>query len=112
MANKYGARKVRLDGHWFDSKREAKYYRLYKHMLECGEIEELKLQPKFELQEHFRDSEGHMERAITYKADFSFCYPDGQKVVVEVKGFRTRDYLIRRKLFKYKYRDILFLEVH
>ena len=43
MANKYGARKVRLGGHWFDSKREAKYYRLYKEMLERGEYEKISL---------------------------------------------------------------------
>jgi hypothetical protein len=37
--------------------------------------------------------------------------PDGSKKVVEVKGFRTRDYMLRRKLFEWQYSEYEFLEV-
>ena len=40
-------------------------------------------------------------------------YADGRNEVIEVKGVRTRDYLLRKKLFLYKMRDenIVFREV-
>ena len=40
-------------------------------------------------------------------------YADGRNEVIEVKGVRTRDYQLRKKLFLYAMRetDILFREV-
>jgi hypothetical protein len=40
-------------------------------------------------------------------------YDDGRREVIEVKGMRTRDYLLRRKLFLHMMRDknIIFREV-
>ena len=38
MANKYGAKKIEIDGHVFPSKRESDYYLTYKDMLKNGEI--------------------------------------------------------------------------
>lgn len=40
-------------------------------------------------------------------------YADGRHEVIEVKGMRTRDYLLRKKLFLYMMRetDIIFREV-
>ena len=112
MANKYGAKKVEIDGHVFDSKREAWWYSVYKNDLNNGDIAKLQLQPQFELQPHFRDSGGKMERAIKYTPDFLLTYPSGRRLAVEVKGFKTRDYILRRKMFKFKYRDkIDFVEV-
>lgn len=49
--------------------------------------------------------------AIKYVADFVVHYPDGLQVVVDTKGFRTKDYLLKRKMLLYKYPDILFEEV-
>jgi len=41
-----------------------------------------------------------------------FVYEENGKTVVEdVKGVRTRDYILKRKLFKYNYPDIQFREV-
>lgn len=112
MANKYGAKKIEIDGHVFDSKRESEYYTKYKKMVDNGLLASVELQPKFELQEHFRDDGGKMERAINYTADFLLTAPDGAQTVVEVKGFKTRDYILRRKMFKYKFRDkYKFVEV-
>lgn len=33
------------------------------------------------------------------------------KFIAEVKGFRTRDYVLRRKMFEYKYPQYEFEEV-
>lgn len=40
-------------------------------------------------------------------------FADGHSEVIEVKGVRTRDYLLRKKLFLYAMRDtdIIFREV-
>ena len=40
-------------------------------------------------------------------------FADGHSEVIEVKGMRTRDYLLRKKLFLYKMRkeNIIFREV-
>ena len=38
------------------------------------------------------------ERACHYVADFRVEYADGRKEVIDVKGFKTADYIIKRKL--------------
>jgi hypothetical protein len=110
--NKYGAKKIEIDGHVFPSKRESEYYLVYKDMLNRGEIVNLELQPKFTLIPPFTNWEGKKIRPCHYTADFLLTYPDGRQRVIEVKGFRTRDYQLRRKLFEYKFREYDFEEVH
>ena len=109
--NKYGAKSVTIDGHKFPSKREAEYYLLFKSMLQSGKITTLQLQPRFELIPAYTNNAGKKVRPCHYTADFLLTYPDGRKKVIEVKGYRTRDYQLRRKLFEYQYREYLFEEV-
>jgi hypothetical protein len=111
MANKYGAKKIEIDGHVFPSKRESQYYLLYRDMLQRGEIKDLQLQPRFELIPSFTNWAGKKCRPCHYTADFLLTYPDGRQRVIEVKGFRTRDYQLRRKMFEYEYRKYEFEEV-
>jgi hypothetical protein len=111
MANKYGAKKIEIDGHVFPSKREAEYYLTYRDMLARGEIINLELQPRFILIPAYTNHAGKKVRPCHYTADFLLTYPDGTQKVVEVKGFRTRDYLLRRKLFEWQYREYAFEEV-
>lgn len=110
--NKYNARKTVMCGHTFDSKREAEVYDLLSRK-QHGEILRIGLQPSYTLLEGFRDNTGKKQRAITYTADFFVTYADGHSEVVEVKGVRTRDYLLRKKLFLHMMRetDIIFREV-
>jgi len=111
--NKYNARKTTVCGHTFDSKREAEIYLDLLSRKQHGEILRIGLQPSYTLLEGFRDNQGNKQRAITYTADFFVTYADGRHEVIEVKGGRTRDYLLRKKLFLYAMRetDILFREV-
>lgn len=95
---KYGNRKVMLDGHSFDSKREARRYAELVLLQKAGLISELALQPAFELIPKQRRADGKAERACTYVADFSYLGEDGQLVVEDAKGVRTPDYVIKRKL--------------
>ena len=108
--NKYHAHKFTVYGITFDSRREAAEYLKYRDMLNKGEIMKLELQPEFELLPTFK-SFGKTQRGVKYTPDFLLTYPDGRKVAVEVKGYRTTDYILRAKMFRWKYKDIELLEV-
>jgi len=107
--SKYNAVKTEIDGITFDSKIESKRFANLKLLERAGVIENLKLQPRFLLQEGFTYN-GHKERKIEYVADFQY-ERDGQTIVEDVKGQRTEVYKLKRKLFLYKYKDIVFREV-
>ena len=111
--NKYNARKTVMCGHMFDSKREAEVYLELLAQKQAGEIVRIGFQPSYTLLEGFRDNTGKKQRPITYTADFFVAYADGRNEVIEVKGMRTRDYLLRKKLFLHMMRetDIIFREV-
>ena len=113
-ANKYNARKTTVCGHTFDSRREAEIYLDLLSRKQHGEIIRIGLQPSYTLLEGFRDNQGNKQRAITYTADFFVTYADGRNEVIEVKGVRTRDYQLRKKLFLHMMRetDIVFREVN
>jgi hypothetical protein len=103
--SKYKAKKTEIDGITFDSKAEAKRYQELKLIERAGQIKHLSLQPRFMLQEGFINIHtGKKERAIEYVADF--IYNEGSETIVEdVKGMKTSDYKIKRKLFIQKYQD-------
>lgn len=111
--NKYNARKTVMCGHVFDSKREAEIYLDLLSRKQHGEIIRIGLQPSYTLLAGFKDNTGKNQKPITYTADFFVTYADGHSEVIEVKGVRTRDYLLRKKLFLHMMRetDIIFREV-
>lgn len=93
---KYKAKKVQVDGITFDSKREARRYCELRLLERAGEIRELELQKKYEL----IPKQGK-ERAVHYIADFVYKDKSGAEIVEDTKGFRTPDYVIKRKLMKW-----------
>lgn len=106
--NKYHAKKTIVDNITFASKKEAKMYIKLKAMETEGEIERLQLQPQFELQPGFRGKSGKKYRAINYTADFAFqdLREDEERYrVIDCKGYKTRDYMLRKKMFAYAFRD-------
>lgn len=105
---KYGRRKKEVDGIIFDSTAEARAYVQLKAMRDAGEIEDLVLQPRFLLQDGFRDLTGKWHRKIEYVADFSYDrLPDHVRVVVDVKGVKVPVFLLKEKLFRKRYPDVL-----
>ena len=88
----------------FDSQKEARRYDDLILRLRAGEVQDLRLQVDFTLQEAYTDENGHRVRAIRYRADFTYRDPEGRLTVEDVKsrGTRTRDYLIKRKMMKDK----------
>lgn len=105
--NKYNARKCIVDGVKFDSQAEARRYAELKLLRAQGHIAALRIHPRYELQEAFRDSTGKKHRAIHYEADFEY-QDGGQTVVEDVKGGKatqTAVFRLKRKLFLYRYQD-------
>ena len=99
--NKYRNTKTIIDGIKFDSKKEANRYCELKLLEKAKEIEDLKLQPKFVLQEGFK-KDGVTYRPITYIADFSYIYKS-RTIVEDVKGMETEVFKLKRKMFEYNY---------
>lgn len=108
---KYHNKKTIVNGITFDSKLEAKRFCELKLLEKANKIEDLKLQPSFELQPTFKKN-GKTIRAITYKADFSYYDKEKQEQVIEdTKGMQTKDYLIKKKLFEYKFPYLTIKEI-
>ena len=101
--SKYYSKKVIVDNIVFDSKKEASYYLKLKALLKSGVIKDLELQKEYILQDKFKIN-GKTQRKISYKADFTyFSVEDNKLHVVDVKGFKTEIYKLKKKLFEYKY---------
>ena len=90
--SKYGAIKTNIDGHTFDSKKEAEFYCNLKLRLQAKEIKGFCLQPVFILAE-----------GLKYKADFIVFNNDGTTDVIDIKGFKTKEYITKKKVFEDKY---------
>ena len=101
--NKYKNKKTQVDMYVFDSKLESMRYKQLALLEKVGEIKNLQMQVKFELQEAFTKNKKH-HRAITYTADFMyFDNRSGQVIVEDTKGMKTDVFKIKQKLFEYKY---------
>lgn len=102
--NKYGNRKIEIDGIVFDSKKEAKRYVDLKMLQKAHVINDLQLQVSFELQPKFKDEDGHIVKPITYIADFVY-WKDGKRIIEDVKSDATkRDavYRLKKKMMAFR----------
>ncbi len=109
--SKYHSKKITRDGITFDSIKEyQRYCELY--LLEkAGAITDLQRQVKYVLlpaqYRQFFDKKAHrwknrcVEREVCYIADFVFKDSNGVVHVEDTKGFKTRDFVIKRKLMLY-----------
>ena len=111
--NKYGNKKITVDGETFDSKKEYKRYCELKLLERAKIISNLSRQVKYILipSQYEKTAEKYtkgakkgeykqgklIERECSYIADF--VYKENDKTIVEdTKGVRTHDYIIKRKL--------------
>lgn len=109
--SKYKNKKIFIDGITFDSQLEANRYCELKLLYKAGEISQLRLQPEFELIPAFKKN-GKSFRKTTYKADFMYLdNRSGKYIVEDTKGFKTDVYMIKRKLFEFKFPDLTISEV-
>ena len=103
---KYHNRKAELDGIIFDSERERDRYAELKVLEKAGEIQGLALQPVFELVPAIKENGKIVQRAVTYKADFSYMRND-EIVVEDAKGVKTDVYRLKKKLMRYRYHVVV-----
>ncbi|MCA0358713.1 MAG: DUF1064 domain-containing protein [Proteobacteria bacterium] len=90
--SKYGNRKTVVDGITFDSAKEGRRYRELKLFERAGQIRDLEMQKRFPIRVND-------ELVCSYIADFQYVEAHSGKTVVEdVKGMRTREYILKRKL--------------
>jgi hypothetical protein len=92
--SKYRAVRTEVDGIVFASKREANAYAQFKMLKDSGHYECLELQVRYPLVVNGK-------LICTYVADFVVLKRGAtQPEVWDAKGFRTREYVIKRKLFE------------
>lgn len=113
--NKYNARSVEYDGLKFDSQKEALRYKELSFMLSEGIITDLRRQVKYLLIPTQREpdtigarggvKQGKLlERECSYIADFVYTVVEtGETVVEDTKGFKTKEYAIKKKLMLFVY---------
>lgn len=111
---KYQNKKAEVDGIIFDSQKEARRFKELTLLERAGSIQDLQTQVKFVLVpaqyetierygkkgQRLKDGQKCLEKECAYIADFVYK-ENGQKVVEDTKGFRTPDYIIKRKLMLY-----------
>lgn len=102
---KYGNKITVVDGISFDSKKEAYRYLELKLLEKAGEIINLKRQVPYLLVPKQKG-----ERKVEYIADFVYVNKSGEVIVEDSKGFRTDVYVVKRKLMKWLYPNIKFIE--
>ena len=120
--NKYNAKKTTLclicgvelkdytcrcnDPYTFDSKREAKRYQELLLLMDGGVVKEIALQPEYTLLDAY-EKNGKKVRPIKYRADFKVVYADGRVEIEDVKGLKTREFMLKEKLFNAKFEQEL-----
>lgn len=115
--SKYNSSKIKIDGILFDSRKEAARYRELMLLRRAGQISDLRLQVRFELlPAQYADSDrvylkgprkGQpkrrcIEKSVVYVADFVYN-ENGRIIVEDAKGMRTKDYILKRKLFRWRF---------
>ncbi len=107
MPNKYKNKMIDYDGIKFHSQLEASRYAELKLLERAGVIKNLQLQKKYIL-----IPRSDTERDCSYIADYYYIEVETDSEVVEdTKGYSTKDYIIKRKLFKWLMPHIKFVEV-
>ena len=116
--HKYGNKKIHADGQIFDSKKEYKRWCELCMLQKAGVIRGLRRQEPWLLipEQRAPGTETYkrgprkgqvkpgpiLERKLTYIADFVY-EENGETVVEDTKGIKTKEYIIKRKLLLYRY---------
>jgi hypothetical protein len=83
---KYSAQAGRIDGIRFDSKKEGRYYQELKLRVKAGEVLYFLRQVPFDLPGN-----------VKYRVDFQEFHADGSVHYVDVKGVKTKDFVMKKK---------------
>ena len=118
LRRKYGNKKIQAGGQVFDSKKEYKRFCELSLLERAGEITNLQRQVPYLLipeqrapstevyKKGYRAGQPKpgpvLERKVVYIADFVY-QENGETVVEDTKGIKTKEYIIKRKLLLYRY---------
>ena len=97
--HKYHATRTEVDGVSFASKKEANYYSGLSQARAAGELLFFLRQVPF-----------HLPGGVVYRCDFAEFWKNGEVRFTDVKGFKTREYLNKKKMVEALY-PIQILEV-
>lgn len=86
IRHKFNAKPCEYDGKKFDSKKEARYYLSLKKRQEAGEVLFFLRQVPFDLPGN-----------VKYRLDFLEFHSDGTVHAIDVKGFKTDIYILKKK---------------
>lgn len=110
--SKYGNKKTKYDGIEFDSKKEMYRYIRLKSMQDEGLISDLRMQVSFEiipavyeeqqvqLKTKVKTVTKCIQKAVYYLADFVYKDKEGNVIVEDSKGYRTKEYLLKKKMMR------------
>ena len=116
MRNKYHNKKINVDGITYDSKKEYRRHQELSLLERVGTIQDLERQVKYVLipaqyetyarygkkGQRIKDGRRLLEKECSYIADFVYI-EDGKPVIEDTKGFKTKDYIIKRKMMLHFY---------
>lgn len=98
--SKYGNKRTEYNGRTYHSKREAEFARQLDLMRFAKDPKEkvvrVKPQPRFPIVVNGK-------KICTYVSDFEVEYADGRVEVVDVKGYKTNLYKLKKKLVEATY---------
>jgi len=100
IRHKYNAVRTELDGIKFSSKKEAKYYLELKLRKSAGDVLFFLMQVPFRL-----------PGGVKYVCDFAVFKSNGEVDFIDVKGFRTAMYSLKRKMVEEIYAPVKIVEV-
>lgn len=113
MRNKFGAEKTVINGITFASRIEAERYEQLRLLERAGEIDQLILQPEFQILRGWIHPEtGEKIKSRFYVGDFQYIDKQAEKIIVEdVKGMETAEFRLKWSLVKSQYPHIEFRKV-
>ena len=86
IKHKFKAQPTNIDGIRFDSKKEAKYYQELLIRQRVGDVVFFLRQVPF-----------HLPGGVVFRCDFQEFLNDGTVRFIDVKGYRTKEYIIKKK---------------
>lgn len=111
---KFRNQPVEIDGHRFDSKKEANRYCELKLLQKAGEISHLELQPKFKLLVNGSALKYESGRQAVYIADFAYFNPSiGKRIIEDVKSPATKTpvYKLKKALVEAIFPAVKIVEI-
>lgn len=84
--SKYKNKRIECDGFTFDSQKEYRYYQNLKLLRERGEVLMFLMQVPF-----------HLPGGVKYVLDFQIFWANKEISFVDVKGFKTEIYKLKKK---------------